>query len=136
MPANLLEALYTYSENVQCSTASSIAATVLKRPARLHSYLQALAAEFPNAALVRPVYENLANVYDLLRVRRRSCKSTVPAGKYGQERGEEKGGDNTRVPFEGRLLVFRRGNGVEETTGRLVLKKLDYLQVLLGLGVS
>lgn len=32
-------------------------------------------------------------------------------------------------PFEGRLLVFRRGNGVEETEGRLLLKKLDYLQV-------
>lgn len=33
------------------------------------------------------------------------------------------------VPFEGRLLVFKRGNGVEETKGRLLLKKLDYIQV-------
>lgn len=33
-----------------------------------------------------------------------------------------------RIPFEGRLLVFKRGNGVEETKGRLVLKKLDYIQ--------
>ncbi|CAN0580122.1 unnamed protein product [Ectocarpus sp. 12 AP-2014] len=36
------------------------------------------------------------------------------------------------LPFEGRLLVFWRGNGVEETRGRLLLKKLDYLQVCLG----
>ncbi|CAM9602917.1 unnamed protein product, partial [Ectocarpus sp. 8 AP-2014] len=35
------------------------------------------------------------------------------------------------LPFEGRLLVFWRGNGVEETRGRLLLKKLDYLQVCL-----
>lgn len=33
------------------------------------------------------------------------------------------------VPFEGKLLMFKRGNGVEETKGRLVLKKLDFIQV-------
>lgn len=48
-------------------------------------------------------------------------------GGKGKETGG--GGKREQVPFEGRLLVFRRGNGVEETKGRLLLKKLDYLQV-------
>ena len=89
---------------------------------------QALASEFPSAALVRPVYENLVNVHDLLRHPIDKSKAEIGGAEYGREGGQ--GNEDTRLPFNGRLLIFRRGNGVEEKTGRLLLKKLDYLQVL------
>lgn len=47
------------------------------------------------------------------------------AAEDGGSGGKEEGAN---LPFEGKLLMFRRGNGVEETKGRLLLKKLDYLQ--------
>lgn len=57
------------------------------------------------------------------------------AAEDGSSRGKSGGSsrisdsERAMLPFEGRLLMFRRGNGVEETKGRLLLKKLDYLQV-------
>lgn len=95
---------------------------------------QALAAEFPTAAGVRPVFGSLANVYELLR---RRCRDVVGEGAANDSRGEDavaaakriRDSERAMLPFEGRLLVFWRGNGVEETRGRLLLKKLDYLQV-------
>eukprot|EP00752_Nemacystus_decipiens_P016356 g14627.t1 len=105
---------------------------------------QALAAEFPTAAGVRPVFGNLANVYELLRRRGSSVDGVGEVegeGGAGAAAAEDDGsqgggGGKTRIsdseramlPFEGKLLMFRRGNGVEETKGRLLLKKLDYLQ--------
>ncbi|CAM9667331.1 unnamed protein product [Ectocarpus sp. 12 AP-2014] len=94
---------------------------------------QALAAEFPTAAGVRPVFGSLANVYELLRRRCRDVEAEVAAN---DSRGEDaaaaakriRDSERAMLPFEGRLLVFWRGNGVEETRGRLLLKKLDYLQ--------
>ncbi|CAN0142732.1 unnamed protein product, partial [Ectocarpus fasciculatus] len=94
---------------------------------------QALAAEFPTAAGVRPVFGSLANVYELLR---RRCRDVVGEGAASDSRGEDavaaakriRDSERAMLPFEGRLLVFWRGNGVEETRGRLLLKKLDYLQ--------
>lgn len=69
----------------------------------------------------------MANVYGLLH---RSSGSETDGSDRSGGKGKETGGGSKReqVPFEGRLLVFRRGNGVEETKGRLLLKKLDYLQ--------
>lgn len=90
---------------------------------------QALAAEFPSTARVRPEFGSLANVFDLLHERSQwtswdpgrdagsSANSTITAGRPAM------------VPFGGRLLMFKRGNAVEETKGRLLLKKLDYIQV-------
>lgn len=54
------------------------------------------------------------------------------AGAAAEDGGANRISDSERamLPFEGKLLMFRRGNGVEETKGRLLLKKLDYLQVL------
>lgn len=80
---------------------------------------------------MRPVFGNLANVYELLRSR------SSEAGGQAADRGKDavaatkdvSDSERAMLPFEGRLLMFRRGNGVEETTGRLLLKKLDYLQV-------
>lgn len=69
------------------------------------------------------MFGNLANVYRLLHPRPKQDSET------GDSRNKEARREDERVPFEGRLLVFRRGNGVEETKGRLLLKKLDYLQV-------
>ncbi|CBJ25706.1 conserved unknown protein [Ectocarpus siliculosus] len=94
---------------------------------------QALAAEFPTAAGVRPVFGSLANVYELLR---RRCRDVEWDGAANDSRGEDaaaaakriRDSERAMLPFEGRLLVFWRGNGVEETRGRLLLKKLDYLQ--------
>lgn len=74
---------------------------------------QALSAEFPTTARVRPVFHNMADIFDMLHER--------PNTKEGPAQ-------QSVVPFEGRLLVFKRGNGVEETKGRLLLKKLDYVQ--------
>lgn len=90
---------------------------------------QALAAEFPTTARVRPDFGRLANVFDLLHERPQwtswdpgrdsgsDADSTVAAGRHAM------------VPFGGLLLMFKRGNAVEETKGRLLLKKLDYIQV-------
>lgn len=66
----------------------------------------------------------MANVYGMLH--RSGGDETDGSGGKGKETGG--GSKREQVPFEGRLLVFRRGNGVEETQGRLLLKKLDYLQ--------
>ncbi|CAM9237220.1 unnamed protein product, partial [Laminaria digitata] len=88
---------------------------------------QALAAEFPTAARVRPVFSNLANVYGLLH-HSSGDETDASDGSGGKGKDTGGGGEREQVPFEGRLLVFRRGNGVEETTGRLLLKKLDYVQ--------
>ncbi|CAM9369282.1 unnamed protein product, partial [Sphacelaria rigidula] len=74
---------------------------------------QALSAEFPTSARVRPVFGHMASVFDWLHERPEST-----AGPAQQ----------SIVPFEGKLLMFKRGNGVEETKGRLVLKKLDFIQ--------
>ncbi len=97
---------------------------------------QALAAEFPTAAGVRPVFSNLANVYELLRLGDGQAGGVGGAGgdggssRVGGGEGERMSdSERAMLPFEGRLLMFWRGNGVEETTGRLLLKKLDYLQV-------
>ena len=35
---------------------------------------------------------------------------------------------NASLPFDGRMLLFHRGYGTENTRGRLLLPKLDYLQ--------
>lgn len=95
----------------------------------LHHHNQALAAEFPTAAGVRPVFTNLANVYELLRSK--SSEGEGQAADQGDGAAAKGISESERamLPFEGRLLMFRRGNGVEETTGRLLLRKLDYLQV-------
>lgn len=82
---------------------------------------------------MRPVFENLADIYDLAH-RRPRPKEAVGSSKRSKGKGKEKGKRKRRrekspLPFEGKLLVFRRGNDVEETKGRLLLKKLDYLQV-------
>lgn len=79
---------------------------------------------------MRPVFGNLANVYELLRSR--SSEEEGQAADRGKDAAAKKDvsdSERAMLPFEGRLLMFRRGNGVEETTGRLLLKKLDYLQV-------
>lgn len=94
---------------------------------RANYHEQALAAEFPTAARVRPVFNNLANVYGLLH-RSSGDENDESDGNGGKGKATRGGGKRDQVPFEGRLLVFRRGNGVEETKGRLLLKKLDYLQ--------
>lgn len=86
---------------------------------------------------MRPVFGNLANVYELLRSQ--SSEEEGQVDDQGKNAAAKVISDNAQmmVPFEGRLLMFRRGNGVEETTGRLLLKKLDYLQVrLLGGGFA
>lgn len=112
------------------------------RNTRAHAYLshhataklrQALAAEFPTAAGVRPVYANLVNVYELLRhsADEEEGKPASEGNSGAKDAAEKHKRDSQRamLPFEGRLLVFHRGNGVEETKGRLLLKKLDFLQV-------
>lgn len=86
------------------------------------------------------MFGNLANVYELLRRRGSSVDEEgggTAAGaeddsSQGKEGGATRISDSERamLPFEGKLLMFRRGNGVEETNGRLLLKKLDYLQVV------
>lgn len=93
---------------------------------------------------MRPVFGNLANVYELLRRRGSSVgeeregeeeRGGAAAAEDSSSRGEDAGAnrisdsERAMLPFEGKLLMFRRGNGVEETKGRLLLKKLDYLQV-------
>jgi len=81
------------------------------------------------------VFSNLANVYELLRVKDGQAGGAGAGGAGGSsgadggEGGRMSESERAMLPFEGRLLMFRRGNGVEETTGRLLLKKLDYLQV-------
>lgn len=78
-------------------------------------------------------------MYELLR---RRCRDVEGEGAANDSRGEDaaaaakriRDSERAMLPFEGRLLVFWRGNGVEETRGRLLLKKLDYLQVYLGGG--
>lgn len=80
----------------------------------------------------------MASIYDL--VHERPKNEIVRNGRRGSSKEGKRKGNGTEeeeegavaaaeVPFEGRLLVFTRGNGMEETTGRLLLKKLDYLQV-------
>lgn len=91
------------------------------------------------------MFSNLANVYELLRLGGGQAGGAGGVGGAGGAGGSSRGGtgistdggevgrmsdsERAMLPFEGRLLMFRRGNGVEETTGRLLLKKLDYLQV-------
>lgn len=92
------------------------------------------------------MFGNLANVYELLRRRGSSVDEEGEGGATAAEDGSSRrkdGGANrisdserAMLPFEGKLLMFRRGNGVEETKGRLLLKKLDYLQVVAGLDHS
>lgn len=67
-------------------------------------------------------------MYGLLHRRPDGEVALTRDGRRGNE-GSKAGSQPVPLPFDGRLLVFRRGNGVEETTGRLLLKKLDYLQV-------
>lgn len=60
----------------------------------------------------------MANIYELLHEGPPTSNST---SAYTE-------GQQPAVPFDGRLLMFKRGNGMEETRGRLLLKKLDYVQ--------
>lgn len=102
-------------------------------PCTFSTVTQALAAEFPTAAGVRPVFGSLANVYELLRRRCRDVEGEAANDSRGEDAAAAakriRDSERAMLPFEGRLLVFWRGNGVEETRGRLLLKKLDYLQV-------